>query len=221
MSSSAIPIPADLAPTPRIIPRGTQGTAWKIVRPQPATSLGYRASIARWRAAPLSTWSPTTSSPALVPLVLSSIHADHLSPQPVIPPVYPEQTVKERLDEQEEIGDESLRVSLRTARTGHAKMQRQAKDTVEKLWQTGVFSREERIKPLGVRALVMTINLNLPPQILDTRAKAIKEESVERENLRSRDKEFETRPKGGHYVLRSKVDTTSWRIKGFDYAGIA
>ncbi|GJY59441.1 hypothetical protein Tco_0459333 [Tanacetum coccineum] len=66
-------------------------------------------------------------------------------------------------------------------------------------------SREERIKPLGVRALVMTINLNLPPKILDTRAKAIEEESIERKKLCSIDKEFETCPGGGHSVLRSEV----------------
>ncbi|GJZ64560.1 putative reverse transcriptase domain-containing protein [Tanacetum coccineum] len=58
------------------------------------------------------------------------------------------------------------------------------------------LSRKERIKPLRVQALVMTINLKQPPKILDAQAEAIKEENVENENLRGIDKEFETRPEG-------------------------
>ncbi|GKB52261.1 hypothetical protein Tco_0903014 [Tanacetum coccineum] len=40
------------------------------------------------------------------------------------------------------------------------------------------LSRKEQIKLLRVRALVMKINLNLPSQILDAQAEAIKEENV-------------------------------------------
>ncbi|GJU28375.1 putative reverse transcriptase domain-containing protein [Tanacetum coccineum] len=58
------------------------------------------------------------------------------------------------------------------------------------------LSRKEQIKPLRVRALVMTIRLNLPAQILNAQAKAIKEENIKEENLRSMNKEFETRPDG-------------------------
>ncbi|GJV99738.1 putative reverse transcriptase domain-containing protein [Tanacetum coccineum] len=58
-------------------------------------------------------------------------------------------------------------------------------------------SQEEQIKPLRVRALVMTINLNLLTQILGMLcSKSIKEENVENKNLRGIDKEFETRPDG-------------------------
>ncbi|GKF08402.1 putative reverse transcriptase domain-containing protein, partial [Tanacetum coccineum] len=39
------------------------------------------------------------------------------------------------------------------------------------------LSRKERIKPLRVRALVMTIGLNLPKRILNAQAKARKEEN--------------------------------------------
>ncbi|GJS45766.1 hypothetical protein Tco_0595887 [Tanacetum coccineum] len=39
------------------------------------------------------------------------------------------------------------------------------------------LSRKERIKPLRVRALVLTIGLNLPKQILNAQAKARKEEN--------------------------------------------
>ncbi|GJZ59849.1 hypothetical protein Tco_0615665 [Tanacetum coccineum] len=48
---------------------------------------------------------------------------------------------------------------------------------------TDALSRKERIKPLRVRALVMTINLNLPSQILNAQAEAIKEKNVSDENL--------------------------------------
>ncbi|GJT59614.1 hypothetical protein Tco_1003147 [Tanacetum coccineum] len=53
---------------------------------------------------------------------------------------------------------------------------------------------KERIKSLRVRALVKTINLNLPPHILDAQAEAIEEENVENENLRGINKEFEAHP---------------------------
>ncbi|GJZ07644.1 putative reverse transcriptase domain-containing protein [Tanacetum coccineum] len=42
----------------------------------------------------------------------------------------------------------------------------------------------------------MTINLNLPSQILDGQAEAIKEEDVENKNLCGIDKEFENHPDG-------------------------
>ncbi|GJS51062.1 putative reverse transcriptase domain-containing protein [Tanacetum coccineum] len=56
------------------------------------------------------------------------------------------------------------------------------------------LSRKDRIKPLQVRALVMTIGLNLLVQILNAQAEAMKEEIVKEENLRGINKEFETRP---------------------------
>ncbi|GJX53826.1 putative reverse transcriptase domain-containing protein [Tanacetum coccineum] len=45
------------------------------------------------------------------------------------------------------------------------------------------LSRKERVKPLQVRALVMTIRLNLPMQILNAQAEARKEENYESEDL--------------------------------------
>ncbi|GKF81408.1 hypothetical protein Tco_0240010, partial [Tanacetum coccineum] len=54
------------------------------------------------------------------------------------------------------------------------------------------LSLKERLKPLRVQALVMTINLSLPSQILDD--EAVKEETVKEENLCGIDKEFKTRP---------------------------
>ncbi|GJY95781.1 hypothetical protein Tco_0512142 [Tanacetum coccineum] len=52
------------------------------------------------------------------------------------------------------------------------------------------LSRNDRAKPLKVRALVMTINSNLPPQIHEARVEALKKENVKDENLHGMDKEF-------------------------------
>ncbi|GKB05121.1 putative reverse transcriptase domain-containing protein [Tanacetum coccineum] len=45
------------------------------------------------------------------------------------------------------------------------------------------LSRKERIKPLRVRSLVMTIHPNLPSQILKAKTEAFKEENIKAENL--------------------------------------
>ncbi|GKE02964.1 hypothetical protein Tco_1390947, partial [Tanacetum coccineum] len=42
---------------------------------------------------------------------------------------------------------------------------------------TDAQSRNERANPLRVRALVMTINSNLPPQIHEARVEALKKEN--------------------------------------------
>ncbi|GJZ33611.1 putative reverse transcriptase domain-containing protein [Tanacetum coccineum] len=52
------------------------------------------------------------------------------------------------------------------------------------------LSRNERAKPLKVKALVMTINSNLPPQIQQARVEALKKEKVKDENLHGMDKEL-------------------------------
>ncbi|GKD96722.1 putative reverse transcriptase domain-containing protein [Tanacetum coccineum] len=58
------------------------------------------------------------------------------------------------------------------------------------------LSRKERIKPLQVKSLVMTIHPNLPSQILKAQTEALKEENIKVENLRGMDKLFEIRPDG-------------------------
>ncbi|GJY10281.1 putative reverse transcriptase domain-containing protein [Tanacetum coccineum] len=58
------------------------------------------------------------------------------------------------------------------------------------------LSRKERIKPLRVRSLVMTIHPKLPSQILKAQTEAIKEENIKAENLRGMDKAFKIRPDG-------------------------
>nr|GEU31220.1 reverse transcriptase domain-containing protein [Tanacetum cinerariifolium] len=56
------------------------------------------------------------------------------------------------------------------------------------------LTRKERIKPLRVRSLIMTIHPKLPIQILKAQNEALKEENVKAENLRGMDKSFEIRP---------------------------
>ncbi|GJS07910.1 putative reverse transcriptase domain-containing protein [Tanacetum coccineum] len=58
------------------------------------------------------------------------------------------------------------------------------------------LSRKERIKPIRVRSLVMTIHPNLPSQILKAQTEALKEENIKIENLRGMDKAFEIRHDG-------------------------
>ncbi|GJY28111.1 putative reverse transcriptase domain-containing protein [Tanacetum coccineum] len=58
------------------------------------------------------------------------------------------------------------------------------------------LSRKERIKPLRVRALVMTLHPKLPSQILEAQTEAIKEENIEAENLQGMDKAFIVPPEG-------------------------
>ncbi|GJV97913.1 hypothetical protein Tco_1549490 [Tanacetum coccineum] len=64
------------------------------------------------------------------------------------------------------------------------------------------LSRNERAKPLRVRALVMTINSNLLPQIHEARVEALKKENVKDYNLHGMDKEFENHLDGTLYIRR-------------------
>ncbi|GJZ71570.1 putative reverse transcriptase domain-containing protein [Tanacetum coccineum] len=58
------------------------------------------------------------------------------------------------------------------------------------------LSQKKRIKPLRVRALILTVHPKLPSQILEAQNEALKEENVKSENLRGMDKSFEIRPDG-------------------------
>nr|GEX38315.1 putative reverse transcriptase domain-containing protein [Tanacetum cinerariifolium] len=62
------------------------------------------------------------------------------------------------------------------------------------------LSQKERIKPLRVRLLIMTIHPKLPSRILKAQKKALKEENAKAENLRGMDKSFEIRPDGTHFI---------------------
>nr|GFB75389.1 reverse transcriptase domain-containing protein [Tanacetum cinerariifolium] len=61
------------------------------------------------------------------------------------------------------------------------------------------LSQKERIKPLRVRSLVMTLHPKLPSQILKAQTEVIKEENIEAKNLQGMDKAFES--------LQSALDT--------------
>ncbi|GKA52400.1 putative reverse transcriptase domain-containing protein [Tanacetum coccineum] len=58
------------------------------------------------------------------------------------------------------------------------------------------LSRKERSKPLRIRALVMTIGLNLPKQILSAQSEARKEENFINEDLRGMINKLEPRADG-------------------------
>ncbi|GJT73676.1 putative reverse transcriptase domain-containing protein, partial [Tanacetum coccineum] len=58
------------------------------------------------------------------------------------------------------------------------------------------LNRKEQIKPLRLVALVMTIGLNLPVQILNAQDEVMKEENVKEENLHGMNKNFEARHDG-------------------------
>ncbi|GKA88348.1 putative reverse transcriptase domain-containing protein [Tanacetum coccineum] len=66
------------------------------------------------------------------------------------------------------------------------------------------LSRKERIKPLRVRSLVMTIHPKLSSQILEAQTEAIKEENIKAKNLRGMDKAFEIRPNGTRYIKNQR-----------------
>ncbi|GJV67969.1 putative reverse transcriptase domain-containing protein [Tanacetum coccineum] len=58
------------------------------------------------------------------------------------------------------------------------------------------LSQKKQIKPLRVRALIITVHPKLPSQILEAQNEALKEENVKTKNLRGMDKSFEIRPDG-------------------------
>ncbi|GKF82044.1 hypothetical protein Tco_0243700 [Tanacetum coccineum] len=59
------------------------------------------------------------------------------------------------------------------------------------------LSRKERIKPLRIRALMMTVHNDLPKQILKAQKEAMKKKNAKAENLRRLIKQiFEFRPDG-------------------------
>ncbi|GKB45556.1 putative reverse transcriptase domain-containing protein, partial [Tanacetum coccineum] len=67
------------------------------------------------------------------------------------------------------------------------------------------LSQKERIKPLRVRSLVMTIHPNLPSQILKAQTEALKEENNKAENLRGMES-FEIRPDGIQCIKNQSSD---------------
>nr|GEY94207.1 putative reverse transcriptase domain-containing protein [Tanacetum cinerariifolium] len=58
------------------------------------------------------------------------------------------------------------------------------------------LSRKKQIKPLQVRALILTVHPKVPLPILEAQNEALKKENVKAENLRGMDKSFEICPDG-------------------------
>ncbi|GJT21774.1 putative reverse transcriptase domain-containing protein [Tanacetum coccineum] len=87
------------------------------------------------------------------------------------------------------------------------------------------LSRKERIEPLRVRALVMTIGLDLPKRILEAQIEAQKPENIVNEDVggmirRDIPKErLELAPMGTLFT-QQELDTLLWRLKIRDYARI-
>ncbi|GJX02315.1 putative reverse transcriptase domain-containing protein [Tanacetum coccineum] len=69
------------------------------------------------------------------------------------------------------------------------------------------LSRKERIKPLRVRALVMTIGLNLPSRIFKAQQEAVKTENIEAEDIGGMLKKLEARADG-----TMCLDNRSWLL---------
>jgi hypothetical protein len=76
------------------------------------------------------------------------------------------------------------------------------------------LSRKEREKPLRVRALMMTIQSDIPTQIRNAQAEALKAENVKNENLRGMDKSFRTRPDGTKCFVDKGLETRTNGAKG-------
>ncbi|GKD46328.1 putative reverse transcriptase domain-containing protein [Tanacetum coccineum] len=75
------------------------------------------------------------------------------------------------------------------------------------------LSRKERIKPLQVRSLAMTIHPKIPTQILEAQTEAIKEENIKAENLRGMDKAFKVRTNGTR-CIKNRRSPVCWTKVG-------
>ncbi|GJX62768.1 putative reverse transcriptase domain-containing protein [Tanacetum coccineum] len=80
------------------------------------------------------------------------------------------------------------------------------------------LSRKKQIKPLRVRALIITVHPKLPSQILEAQNEALKEENIKAENLRGMHKSFEMRPDGTRCIKKLKLVTTFWRFERLNHA---
>ncbi|GKG43409.1 hypothetical protein Tco_0480093, partial [Tanacetum coccineum] len=90
---------------------------------------------------------------------------------------------------------------------------------------TDALSRKERVKPLRVRALIMTIGLNLPKQILEAQTEALKPKTLTAEDVRDTlrqdlKKKFGTPYKQNSMVKQHELVTTLWRLKDSNHARI-
>ncbi|GJT20991.1 hypothetical protein Tco_0890928 [Tanacetum coccineum] len=75
------------------------------------------------------------------------------------------------------------------------------------------LSRKERIKPLRVRSLVMTIHPKLSSQILKAQTEALKKENIKAENLCGMNKAFEIRTDGTRCIKNRSIMHESHKSK--------
>nr|GEU57475.1 putative reverse transcriptase domain-containing protein [Tanacetum cinerariifolium] len=73
------------------------------------------------------------------------------------------------------------------------------------------LSKKERSKPLRVRALVMTIGLNIPKQILEAQTEALKPENLTAEDVRGSDKMFQDL-KQLYWLPNMKADIATYAL---------
>nr|GEX54177.1 putative reverse transcriptase domain, ribonuclease H-like domain, aspartic peptidase domain protein [Tanacetum cinerariifolium] len=71
---------------------------------------------------------------------------------------------------------------------------------LQELTDRDALSRKKQIKPLQVRALILTVHPNIPSQNLEAQNEALKEENVKNKNLRGMEKSFKIRPDGTRYI---------------------
>ncbi|GKB31450.1 putative reverse transcriptase domain-containing protein [Tanacetum coccineum] len=79
------------------------------------------------------------------------------------------------------------------------------------------LSRKERSKPLRVRALVMTIGLNLPKQILSAQSEARKEENFINEDFHGMINKLEPRADGTLCLNNRKIPQWKWENITMDF----
>ncbi|GJZ20479.1 putative reverse transcriptase domain-containing protein [Tanacetum coccineum] len=92
---------------------------------------------------------------------------------------------------------------------------RQLKPHEENYVVKDALSRKKQIKPLRVRALIITVHPKLPSQILEAQNEALKEENVKNENLRGMDKSFKIRPDGTR--LQPEIPMWKWERITMDF----
>nr|GEU80428.1 putative reverse transcriptase domain-containing protein [Tanacetum cinerariifolium] len=103
-------------------------------------------------------------------------------------------------------------------------------DLIKENIMADALSRKKQIKPLQVRALILTVHPNIPSQNLEAQNEALKEENVKNKNLRGMDKSFEICPDGTRCIknrswlplfggLRDLIMHESYKSKYSTYPG--
>ncbi|XP_071689284.1 uncharacterized protein [Rutidosis leptorrhynchoides] len=88
------------------------------------------------------------------------------------------------------------------------------------------LSRKEKVKPLRVRALNMTVRTNLTSQMRDAQLEVLKEGNIITESLKGLDKKFTIREAGTRYFINriwvpkfGGLRELRWRVHGEEDSG--